>query len=141
MPYTPNAVVAHSFSFPDFTFTMNVSGTVVAADVGKAVTLDTTAANTVKLAGSADEIYGRLETLESGGLDGLTIGAVARKFRAKLPILAGQTGINLIAVGDSVMGGTAGAVKALNNTTIKTPDRSLNTVIEIGTDYAVVEML
>lgn len=141
MSYTPNAVVAHSFSFPDFTFTMNVSGTVTAADVGKAVALDTAAANTAKLAGDGDTIMGRLETIETGGVDGLTVGAIARKFRAKLPVKAGLTGVNAVAVGDTVVGAGAGEVKAMNNGSAKTPNPALNTVIEIGAGYAVVEFL
>ena len=132
MSYTPNAVVAHSFSFPDFTFTMNVSGAVTRADVGKAVALDPATANTVKLAGADDVVYGRLESLEADGLDGLTVGAVSRKFRAVLP----TTGV--VAVGDSVCGSaTAGVVKAAASDSV---DR--NTVLEVLTgNRAVVEQL
>lgn len=141
MTYNPNAAVAHSFSFPDFTFTMNVTGTVVAADVGKAVALDATAANSVKLAGANDRVFGRLESFETGGLDGLTVGAISRKFRATLPVATGLTGINAPAVGDTVVGNGAGEVKCLNNTTIKTPDQSVNTVVQVLTGFVVVEML
>lgn len=130
MPYTPNAVVAHSFSFPDFTFTMNVSGAVTRADVGKAVALDPATPNTVKLAAANDVIYGRLESLEADGLDGLTVGAVARKFRAILP-----TDGTAVAVGDSVDGGaTAGTVKA--QVAADSIDR--NTVLEVLTGNRVV---
>lgn len=105
MPYTPNAVVTQTFSFPDFTFTMNISGTVVAADVGKAVAIDATTPNTVKLAGAGDEIYGRLESFENRLQEGLKVGAVARKFRTILPTSAAVT------VGAQVSGSaTAGAV-------------------------------
>lgn len=143
MPYTPNAVVANSFSFPDYTFTMNVSGAVVQADVGKAVTLDTATANTVKLAAAGDRIYGRLESLETGGLDGLTVGAVSRKYRAILPVASGLAGLDVPAIGDTVVGSaTAGAVKASNNATIKTPDRGINTVLEVlSGNRVVVEQL
>jgi hypothetical protein len=131
--YKATAVVAHSFSFPDFTFTMNVSGAVTTADVGKAVALDTGAENTVKLAGADDVVYGRLESVETGGLDGLTVGAVSRKFRAILP-----TDGTAVAVGDSVCGGaTAGTVKAAASDSV---DR--NTVLAILTgNRAVVEQL
>lgn len=106
MTYKATAVVAHSFSYPDYTFSMNVSGAVTQADVGKAVTLDSGAENTVKLAGDGDHVYGRLETIETGGLDGLTVGAISRKFRAILPTAAAVT------VGAEVTGSaTAGAVK------------------------------
>lgn len=142
MAYSLNAVVPSSFSFPDFTFTMNVSGSVTRSDVGKAVSLDTTADNTVKLAGDGDEIYGRLESFEDGGLDGLTVGAISRKFRAPLPVKAGLTGINAVARGDTVVGAGNGEVKALNNGTAKTPDRSLNTTLTApAANAVVVEML
>ena len=135
MPYTPNAVVAHSFSFPDFTFTMNVSGTVTDADIGKAVAIDTTAANTVKLAGNNDHIFGRLETLEQNGLDGLKVGAISRKFRAILPTAAS------VAVGDEVSGSaTAGAVKP--TTTQPAEGAKSNRVLQVLTgNRAVVEKL
>lgn len=135
MPYTPNAAVAHSFSFPDYTFTMNVTGSVVAADVGKAVTIDTTAANSVKLAGDGDHVYGRLESFETGGLDGLTLGAISRKFRAILPTAAAVT------VGAEVVGSaTAGSVKPTGTQ----PGEGLksNRVVEVLTgNRAVVEKL
>lgn len=133
MSYTPNAVVAHSFSFPDYTFTMNVSGSVTQADVGKAVALDTTNPNTVKLAGAGDVVYGRLETVETGGLDGLTVGAISRKFRSVLP-----TDGTTITVGQSVVGGaTAGAVKAATTHSV---DR--NTVLQVlSGNRVVVEQL
>ena len=132
MSYTPNAVVAHSFSFPDFTFTMNVSGAVTQADVGKAVTLDPATPNTVKLAGAGDKVFGRLETFETNGLDGLTVGAIARKFRDILP----TTGA--IAVGDAVSGSpTPGVVQA-----DATDTSGRNVVLQVLTgNRAVVEQL
>lgn len=105
MAYNVNAVVAETFSFEDFIFTMNVTGPVTLADVGKAVTRDKTQPNAVKLAGDGDAIIGRLETLETGGLDGLTVGAVARKFRTNLP----KSGA--VAVGDILVGAGGGAAK------------------------------
>ena len=141
MPYTPNAVVTQLFSFPDFTFTMNVSGVVTAADVGKAVALDTTAPNTVKLAGDDDEVYGRLETFEDRTQENVKTGAVSRKIRAKLPVKAGLTTFDIPAVGDTVVGAGAGEVKALNDGAAKTPNQTNNTVIEVGTGFVVVEKL
>jgi hypothetical protein len=124
VPYTPNAVVAHSFSFPDDTFTMNVSGAVTRQDVGKAVSLDPAADNTVRLALDGDAIYGRLESLETGGLDGLTAGAVATRFQAPLP--TDGTAINR---GATVIGGaTPGTVKAA-----ATPNIADNSVLVAAT--------
>lgn len=135
MSYTPNAVVTNSFSFPDFTFTMNVSGTVTLADVGKAVALDPATPNTVKLAGDNDVIYGRLETYEAGGLDGLKVGAISRKFRAILP----TTGT--VTVGQMVSGSaTAGVAKAMG--TQPAENLKSNRVIEVlAGNRAVVEQL
>lgn len=141
MPYTPNSVVTQLFSFEDFMFTYLVSGTVTAADVGKAVTIDATAANTVKLAGDDDEVFGRLETYEDRTQEGIKVGTVSRKMRAKLPTDTGLTGFDVPAVGDTVVGSTAGAIKALNNGSAKTPDQTKNTVIEVGTGFVVVEKL
>jgi hypothetical protein len=128
--YKATAVVAHSFSFPDFTFSQNVSGAVSnPGDVGKAVSVDPATPNTVKLAADGDAIHGRLESVETGGLDGLTIGAVSRKFRAILP----TSGV--VAVGDSVVGAGGGLVKAA-----AAPNATL--VLEVLTgNRAVVELL
>lgn len=135
MPYTPNSVVTQTFSFPDFTFTMLVSGTVTAADVGKAVALDTTAPNTVKLAGDNDAIFGRLETFEDREQEGIKVGAVSRKFRTVLPTAAAVT------VGAEVVGSTtAGAVKPAG--TQPAEGLKSNRVIEVLTgNRAVVEKL
>ena len=131
MVYTANAVVTETFTFNDFIFTMNVSGAVTQADLRKAVTLDKTAPNTVKLAGDGDPVYGRLETFETGGLDRLTVGAISRKFRTTLPKTAAA-----IAVGDVVTGAGGGLVKK-----DATAGATGNTVIEVRADSVVVEKL
>jgi hypothetical protein len=136
----PNAVVTYQFSFEDFTFTMNLASGITAADVGKAVALDT-AANTVKLAGDGDNIYGRLETFEDRKQQGIKVGAVSRKFRSKLPVKSGLTSFNVVAVGDTVVGAGSGEVKASNSGSAKTPDIYKNTVVEVGSGYAIVEKL
>jgi uncharacterized protein with PhoU and TrkA domain len=129
--YTPNSVVAETFSFEDFIFTMLVTGAVTLADVGKAVALDTTADNAVKLAGDGDAIYGRLETLEIREQEGITVGAVARKFRTKLPKSAAA-----IKRGDTLVGAGGGLVKAA-----AAADQSINTVIAVGPTTVTVEKL
>ena len=58
------------YHFEDSQFTFYLSGAAAAtealavATVGYAVTLDTTTAGTVKLAGDGDEIFGRIESAE-----------------------------------------------------------------------------
>lgn len=141
MSYTPNSIVTQLFTFSDFRFTFAVSGAVTAADVGKAVALDTTTPNTVKLAGDGDAIFGRLEVLEDRTQEGLKVGTVSRKLRAKLPVKTGLNALNTPAIGDTVVGAGGGEVKSKNNGTIRQPDQTDNTVIELGTGYVVVEKL
>jgi len=61
----PNQIVNEGFPFGLFTFTYAVStamadDTAAAAMSGKVVSLDTTAAGTVKLAADGDAIFGRV---------------------------------------------------------------------------------
>jgi len=139
--YNPNSVVNHTFTFDEFTFTYTLAAGTTAADVGKAVELDTSAAGKVKLATDDAAIFGRLETFEDRG-NGLLVGAVSRKFRTKLPVKAGLTGVNIPALGDTVVGAGAGEVKARDDgagTPAKDNDPNVNTVIEVGTGFVIVE--
>ncbi|WOF44355.1 hypothetical protein KNJ79_05330 [Sphingopyxis indica] len=140
MVYNPNSVVNYTFSFDDFTFTRKLAAGITAADVGKAVEIDTSAAGQVKLATDDAVVYGRLETFEDRG-NGLLVGAVSRKFLTKLPLKAALAGLDAVAVGDTVVGAGAGEVKALNDGAAKTPDETINTVIEVGDDFVIVEKL
>lgn len=88
--------------------TMNLASGIVAADVGKAVALDTAAANTVKLAGDGDQIFGRLETFEDRTTEGLKTGSVARQGSLVLPTVS-----SVPALGVYVIGGGSGQVKAM----------------------------
>lgn len=131
MAYNPNSVVNYTFSFDEFIFTYALAAGTVAADVGKAVELDPTAAGKMKLATNDAEIYGRLETFEDRG-NGLLVGAVSRKFRAKLPAAPAHG----IVVGNSVRGAGAGLVE------VHVAHNPLNNVvIEVGADFVVVEKL
>jgi len=132
VPYTPNAVVTYQFSFEDFTFTYNLAATMTAADVGKAVTQDTTKTNAVRLAVAGEAIFGRLETFEQRTQQGgMLTGAVSRKFRSKLP----TTGT--VAVGDALVGSATPGVAQ----TGAAPTGAHNNVVEVGTGYAIVEKL
>ena len=77
---------------------------ITSADVVKPVTLDTSANNTFKLAGAGDVIYGNkvVETVFKK-VSWLVL-SVQRRFQ--------WTKSGVIAVGDSVMGAGAGAVKS-----------------------------
>lgn len=123
MPYPfHNAVTMKGFHQEAFHLTMNLSGTVTAADIGKAVSVDTTAANTAKLATDGDVIIGRLASYENRTNEGIVVGAVEFRFANTLPIATGET----VNVGDTAVGAGAGAVKSA-----ATADHSQNFVAEV----------
>lgn len=132
----PNQVVSRGYSFEPYKFTYFISGTVTTDDVGKAVSLDTTAANTVKLAADNDIIFGRLEAYEDRAVLGVKVATVARKFKDILP----YTG-TAPTIGQSVTGsGTAGVVKVATTQDIK-DNRVVETLTINSVNYAVVEKL
>lgn len=127
----------------DFNFTFNLKTGIVIGDVGKAVALDTTAANTVKLAGDGDAIIGRLESVEDRKSEGLLVGTVAMKGAFKFPLKSGAT----VVVGDAICGSsTDGSVKALTVTSDTNTNAGAikhsshdgnNLVVEVGADFVV----
>ena len=133
MAYTIGGIVSQAFTLEDFLFTYYISGTVSdATDAGKAVTLDITAANTMKLTGDNDPVMGRLEKYEDRTVLAIKVGTVARRFKCKLPASIGHG----IVLGNAVSGSAvAGLVKAATVQTEPKPNR----VIEVGTDFVVVE--
>lgn len=112
--------------------TVNLATGITAADVGKAVTLDTSGANKFKLAGDNDRIYGRLEVVEKRDNEGTLVGNVKLHLMGvKLPVKSGET----VAVGDVVCGAGDGEIKKQGTS----PTFASNHyVVEVGTDYAVV---
>lgn len=125
-PFHTNVSLA-GFHFEDFSLTFKLTAGIVAADVGKAVTISTAAPNTVKLAGADDYIHGRLATVEDRTIEGTLVGAVELKFANTLPIKSGET----VAVGDTVVGAGAGEVKTRKVSTVATPDYNANVVVEV----------
>lgn len=124
--------------FEDFQMPFNLKAGIVRADVGKAVALDTAAANTVKLAGDGDVIVGRLETVEDRNVEGTLVGTVAFRFVAKIPYAT------LVAVGDTAVGSTtAGSVKPRRNAgdTANEADYSQNMVVEVDTTNSMAVVL
>lgn len=108
MSYNPLSVIAHYFPLDDFIFTYNLDSAVVAADVGKALMLDTSGACKMKLTTDNAVIDGRLFSFEDRSQQGGgKVGAVERKFRARLPYTGSAP-----TVGQTVSGSaTAGVVK------------------------------
>jgi hypothetical protein len=105
------------YSFPDSQLTFKLKSGITTSDVGKAVSLDTSAANTVKLAGDGDVIIGRLETVEDRTNEGTLLGTVALRFAAKLTIKSGLSGAAVVAVGSRVKGAGSGEIKAVDGST------------------------
>lgn len=104
-------VTLRGFHFEDSLFTYNLATGITRADVGKAMTLDTTAANKMKLAGDGDPIFGRLETVEDRSVEGVLVGTVALRFSGVLPV--DNADFAGISIGDEVQGSGDGAVKSL----------------------------
>lgn len=119
----------------DWQYPFFVSGSVTQADVGKAVTLDTAAANTVKLAGDGDVILGRLEVFENRVQEGIKVGTVNLKGGMKLPVKENET----VAIGNAVIGAGGGEVRAAV-TVGESADAPVtdNIVVEVGSDFCVV---
>ncbi len=106
MPGAINSVKVQSIPMDDWHFTFILHASITAADVGKAVALDTTAEATVKLAGDNEAIFGRLETFEDRVVEGIKVGTVATKGIMRVPY-TGSVVVGTVLVGSA----TAGSVK------------------------------
>ena len=118
----------------DFQYPFNVTGTVVAADVGKGVTYDFTAARSVKLAEAGEPVIGILATIENRLIEGTSVGTVALKGGFRLQKAAGT---DTIVLGDSVVGsaapGEVGPRRDAGDTTNE-PDNRINVVTSVDGD-------
>lgn len=118
-------------------YTFNLASGITASDVGKAVTIDSTAANTVKLAGDADLILGRLEVVEVRTQEGTAVGTVAVRGGMKFTVNPNATASSpdeTPAVGDYISGGT-------NNSSVKGYVQKASTGNTVVTRWLVVEVL
>lgn len=129
-------VALDGMTFPEFQFTFLISGSgLTAAGVeGKAVALDTAAANTVKLAADGNMILGRVVKFEARVNEGINVVTVATRFINKLPIKSGET----VAVGDTVIGAGSGEVKTYKESTVSAPRHWDNVVLAVADGYATV---
>jgi len=121
-----------------FHYAFNLASGITKADEGKAVALDTTAANQVKLAGDDDHIIGKLVVVEDRSVEGVLVGTVALKGGFGFTEVAAPT--YPLAVGDTVVGAGGGEVKARENAggTAKEADPNANFVVQIEADGTVV---
>src|SRR5687768_18613193 len=97
-----NGVTLQGLVPQDFLATWNISGTVDrSTDIGKAVSIDATAANTAKLCADDAVILGILPSSEDGKQKGIKVGPVVNKGFSKVPYLIGV--MNLVPfVGNSL---------------------------------------
>ena len=102
------------FPFEDFQFTVNLATGITAADIGKALAQDTSAPNTLKLAGDGDAIQAVLLTVEDRAIEGHLIGTATFKFAKKLPVKSGLTGGSAVVKGSRLCGAGSGEVKAID---------------------------
>ena len=72
-------VTLQGFEADDFSYTWNLNSAVLVADLGKPMTLDTSADNTIKVAGDGDTIIGGLLTFEDRLNEGIKVGTLKRK--------------------------------------------------------------
>lgn len=94
-------------AIPDNDLTFILAAGIKAEHVGLAVAQDTSAANTVKLAGDGDAIVGRLESFEDRtATEGVVVGAVKLVGGLELKKSAAA-----MSVGDPVVGAGDGLVK------------------------------
>lgn len=107
-------VSLHGFPFEDSQLTVKLAAGITAADVGKALTQDTSADNQMKLAGDGDPIDGQLLTVENRSIEGQLVGTCSFRFAAKLPVKSGLAGAAVVARGSRLIGAGAGEVKAID---------------------------
>lgn len=129
MAYFHNTVRLDGFHWEDSSLTWNLAAGIVHADIGKAVSVDTTGPNKVKLAGVGDHIIGRLSSVEDRQIEGIRVGAVELQFANKMTIASGQT----VVVGDTAVGSGNGEIRAA-----ATPNHSVNVVTEVVGNQATV---
>lgn len=129
-------LISEVFHFPFY-----ITGTVTLDDVGKAVTYDTTAAKSVKLAGAGDPVVGSLVSYEDRVVEGIKVATVALKGGFQFTKAAGT---DTIVIGDTVVGSaTAGEVGPRRNTgdTLNEPDLNSNVVTDVNGDAIEVLIL
>ena len=95
----------------DFQYPFLLATGIDADDVGLAVSIDASAANTVKLAIDDGVILGRLEFVEVRAIEGINIGTVSLFGGMKFPVTSGLDAGDVPDIGEYLLGGGAGGVK------------------------------
>lgn len=115
-----------------FDFTWNLNSAVVAADVGKPMSVDTAAANTAKIAADGDAVMGSLASYENRVQEGIKVGTISHKTGVKYT----YTG-TAPTVGGQIQGAGSGNVKTLTGSNARFP----HIVVSVNTTDTTVEVL
>lgn len=88
-------------------YTQILNSAIVIGDIGKAVSVDGTTANQVKLAADGDVILGVLASFEDRTVEGVKVGTIELCGGFELPVKTGET----MVVGQYAQGAGSGEVK------------------------------
>lgn len=114
--------------------TVNLASGITEKDEGKALAVDTSAPNTMKLAGDEDVIRGYLDKVEIRKVKGV-VGTMYTRGWFKFPLKASDAA----AIGDSIVGAGNGEVKkATANTTAAVNETY---IVEKGSNYVVARIV
>lgn len=102
------------YPFEDSQLTVKLAAGTTSAHLGKAMSGDASADNTMKPAGDGDEIEGVLLSIEDRKVEGQLVGTVTFRFAKKLPIKTGLTGNAVVTRGKRLIGAGNGDVKAID---------------------------
>lgn len=140
MPNTIGVLSLKGMYKSDDIFTFSLASGITSADVGKAVSLDTSGNNKVKLALDTEEIIGVLETVENRTVEGVLLGTVATagifEFAVNSDATASTPDEIPNTVGDYIVGGNGAAGAGFVNKL--TSGKSNWRVIEVISNTAVV---
>lgn len=131
MPAIGQGVTLSGLPVEAFEFTWNLNAAITTADVGKAVSIDTAAARTVKLAADGDAVIGVLESVEVRVQEGINVGTVGLKGGYTLTYSGTAP-----TVGAQIQGAGSGVVKALASGA-----RFSHTVVAVDTTALTVEVV
>lgn len=104
----------HGYPFPDAQIGVNLAPGITAAHIGRALTLDTSADDQLKLAGDGDVIIARLLTVEDRKVEGQLIGTAAFRFAERLPVKPALAGDQAVVRGSRLCGAGDGLVRAID---------------------------
>ena len=125
-------VVLRGIDHESFSIPFNLKAGIDNDDVGKAVALDTSAANTVKLATNNDIVIGQLRVVEDRTIEGTLVGTVMMKGFFEFTVTADA----VIPIGSSIAG-TATAASA-GEIKVATTANETSVVVESSANRAVV---